>query len=205
MTEGTTLEARPGEKDDGLALVRRALGPDPALLEEVPRRDLEWEGRIFSVEHLEVELSDGSRSWREVVRHHGGAGVLAVMGGRVCLVRQYRVALGRMTLEIPAGKVDADEPREACAARELTEETGLVAERLELIAESYGAPGFTDEHTSVYLAHGLSQGPARPDEGELLNVVWVPADVALEAIRLGLIDDAKTVTGILAAKAFGML
>ena len=131
--------------------------------------------------------------------------MVAVMDGRVCLVRQWRVALGRMTLEIPAGKVDGDEPRDVCAARELTEETGLVAERLEHLAESYGAPGFTDEHTSVYLAHGLAQGPARPDEGELVNVVWVPLEDALEAIRAGLLDDAKTVTGILAAKAFGML
>ena len=205
MTEGTTLDARPGEKDDGLALVRRALGPDPALLEEVIRRDLEWEGRIFSVEHLEVELSDGSRSWREVVRHHGGAGVLAVMGGRVCLVRQYRVALGRMTLEIPAGKVDPGESREACAARELTEETGLVAERLELLVESYGAPGFTNEHTSVYFAHGLAQGPSSPDEGELVGVLWLPVEDVLAAIRAGLIDDAKTVEGVLAARAFGLL
>ena len=188
-----------------LAAVRRALEPDPALTERVVRADAEWEGTIFSVEHLQVELSDGSRAWREIVRHHGGAGVVAVRDGRVCLVRQYRVALGRMTLEIPAGKVDPGEERAACAARELTEETGLVAERLELLTESYGAPGFTDEHTSVYLAHGLAHGPSRPDEGELVGVIWLPVDEAVEAIRRGLIDDAKTVEGILAARAYGML
>lgn len=190
---------------EGLEAIRRALECDPALREEVVRRERVWEGRIFSVELLEVELSDGSRDGRELVRHHGGAGVVAVRDGSVCLVRQYRVALGRMTLEIPAGKVDPSEPRDVCAARELTEETGLVAERLELLTESYGAPGFTDEHTSVYFAHGLTQGEASPDEGEFLNVVWVPVDDALEAIRAGLIDDAKTVSGILAAKAYGML
>ena len=190
---------------DGLEAIRRALECDPVLYESVVRTDRAWEGRIFSVELLEVELSDGSRDAREVVRHHGGAGVVAVMGGRVCLVKQYRVALGRMTLEIPAGKVDPSEPRDVCAARELTEETGLVAERLELLTESYGAPGFTNEHTSVYFAHGLTQGEAALDEGEFLNVVWVPLSDALEAIRAGLIDDAKTVSGILAAKAYGML
>lgn len=190
---------------EGLDAIRAALEPDPALVERVVSAERPWEGRIFSVEQLDVELADGSHGWRDLVRHHGGAGVVAVMDGRVCLVRQWRVALGRMTLEIPAGKVDGDEPRDVCAARELTEETGLVAERLEHLAESYGAPGFTDEHTSVYLAHGLAQGPARPDEGELVNVVWVPLEDALEAIRAGLLDDAKTVTGILAAKAFGML
>lgn len=189
----------------GLDAVRRALEPAPELVERVVSAEREWEGRIFSVEHLRVELSDGSRDWREVVRHHGGAGVVAALDGRVCLVRQYRVALGQMTLEIPAGKVDPGEPRDVCAARELTEETGLVAGSLELLTESYGAPGFTNEHTSVYFAHGLTQGPARPDEGELLNVVWVGVEDAVEAIRLGLIQDAKTVEGILAAKAYGML
>ena len=193
------------EKSEGLEKVRRALELDPALVERVVSSEREWEGKIFAVEHLRVELSDGSLDWREVVRHHGGAGVVAVMGGRVCLVRQYRVALGCMTLEIPAGKVDPDEARDVCAARELTEETGLVAERLELLTESYGAPGFTDEHTSVYFAHGLRQGSARLDEGEFLNVVWVGVDDAVAAIREGLIQDAKTVEGILAAKAFGML
>lgn len=190
---------------EGLDMIRGALAPDARLHERVVRADPEWQGKIFSVEHLRVELSDGSLDWREVVRHHGGAGVVAVRDGRVCLVRQYRVALGRMTLEIPAGKVDPGEPRDECAARELTEETGLVAERLELLTESYGAPGFTDEHTSVYFAHGLSQGDAAPDEGEFVDVLWVPVDDAVRAIRLGLIDDAKTVEGILAAEAYGML
>lgn len=190
---------------DDLAAVRAALAPDPTLTERVTRSERPWAGRIFSVELAEVELPDGSRAPRELVRHHGGAGVVAVRDGRVCLVKQYRVALGRMTLEIPAGKVDPGEDRAATAARELAEETGLVAESLEPLVESYGSPGFTDEHTSVYLARGLSQGPARPDDGELVNAVWVEVGAAVEAIRLGLLDDAKTVMGILAARAFGML
>ena len=190
---------------EGMETIRRALEPDAGLFERIVSADAAWEGKIFSVEHQRVELSDGSLDWREVVLHHGGAGVVAAIDGRVCLVRQYRVALGRMTLEIPAGKVDPSEPRDVCAARELTEETGLVAERLELLTESYGAPGFTNEHTSVYFAHGLIQGEAALDEGEFLNVVWVPVEDALDAIREGLIDDAKTVSGILAAKAFGLL
>ena len=190
---------------EGLDAIRRALEDDPALHERVMGTDFSWTGRIFTVEQVEVELSDGSRSGRDLVLHHGGAGVVAVRDGRVCLVRQYRVALGRMTLEIPAGKVDPEEPRDVCAARELTEETGLVAERLELLVESYGAPGFTNEHTSVYFAHGLSQGPASPDDGELVDVLWVPVDDVLAAIRAGLIDDAKTVEGVLAARAYGLL
>ncbi|HIZ46155.1 MAG TPA: NUDIX hydrolase [Candidatus Olsenella pullistercoris] len=189
----------------GLEQIRRALADDARLVERVTGTESSWEGRIFTAERIEVELADGTRSWREVVRHHGGAGVLAALEGRVCLVRQYRVALGHTTLEIPAGKVDPGEDRATCAARELTEETGLVAKRLELLVESYGAPGFTNEHTSVYFAHGLSQGPASPDDGELVDVLWVPADDVLAAIRAGLIDDAKTVEGVLAARAYGLL
>ena len=189
----------------GMEQVRRELELDETLVERVTGIESSWEGRIFCAQRLDVELADGSHAWREVVRHHGGAGVVAVVDGRICLVRQYRVALGRMTLEIPAGKVDPGEDRAACAARELTEETGLVAERLELLVESYGAPGFTDEHTSVYFAHGLSRGSAHPDEGELVGVIWLSVDDALAAIRAGLIDDAKTVEGLLAARAFEML
>lgn len=174
---------------------------DSRLVEKVVRCDREWTGKIFSVEHLLVELPDGSTSWREIVRHHGGAGVCAVADGKICLVRQYRVALGRMTLEIPAGKLDADEDPAVCAARELTEETGLVAGRLEPLAVTAGAPGFNDEKTRIFVAHDLVQGPARPDQGELVDVVWVPVADMVDAIRAGIIEDAKTVASVLAAAA----
>ena len=178
---------------DGLERVRGLLEPDESLVERAVSTDREWQGRIFAVEHTLVELPDGSRDWREIVRHHGGAGVLVVRDGLMCLVRQWRVALGRMTLEIPAGKVDPNEDPAVCAARELEEETGLVAEDLELIAISNGAPGFTDEHTVVFYAPKVRQGEASPDEGELVNVVWLPVDEVLAAVRAGLLEDAKTV------------
>lgn len=185
--------------------VRRALAPDDALLERVVGTSSTWKGTVFEVVRAEVELSDGSRAWRELVDHHGGSGVVAVRDGCVCLVRQYRVALGRVTLEIPAGRTEPGESRAACAARELAEETGLVAERLELLVENYGSPGFTNESTSVFFAHGLSQGPSRPDEGELLRICWLPVEDVVAAVRAGALQDSKTVAGILAAKAFGML
>lgn len=188
-----------------LDAVRRALAPDPALAERVVATDHAWAGRIFSVDHLEVELSDGSRGWREVVRHHGGAGVVAARDGRVCLVRQHRVVLGRVTLEIPAGKLDAGERGVDCAARELAEETGLLADELVPLVTTLGSPGFTDERTEVFLARGLSQGPSAPDPGELVRVLWLPVDEALAAVRAGLLQDAKTVAGLLAASAAGML
>lgn len=190
-----------GDKDTGLDEVRRALEPDSSLLERVANDEQVWQGKIFSVDHLEVELADGSRAWREIVHHHGGAGVVAIRSGKVCLVRQYRVVLGRVTLEIPAGKLEEGERGESCAARELAEETGLRAEKLVRLATVLGSPGFTDEHTEVFLARGLSEGEARPDEGEVVRVVWIPLDEVMRSISAGLIQDGKTIAGVLAARA----
>ncbi len=173
---------------------------DGRLYERVVGRERQWTGRIFSVDTLDVELSDGSHGYREIVNHHGGAGVVAVRDGKVCLVRQYRVALGRMTLEIPAGKLDEGEAGAECAARELSEETGLRAEELVLLGVSEGAVGFTNEHTEIFLARGLKQADEHPDEGEFVNTVWVDYEEALAAVREGRIRDAKTALGLLLAR-----
>lgn len=181
--------------------IKELLTLDSRFVEKVVQTDHEWSGKIFDVEHLLVELSDGSIDRREIVRHNGGAGVCVVRDGKICLVRQYRVALGRMTLEIPAGKLDPNEDPAVCAARELTEETGLIAGRLELLANSAGAPGFNNEKTRIFVARDVSQQDARPDEGEFVDVVWVPVADVVEAVRAGLIEDAKTVVSVFAAAA----
>ena len=184
---------------DGLERIRELLRDDVRLVERVVGETRVWDGKIFRVRTLDVALSDGTTGYREVVWHNGGAGVCAVRDGRMCLVRQYRVAMGRMSLEIPAGKLDAGEDPAHCAARELAEETGLVAERLEFVARAAGSIGFTNEATSVFLAHGLSAGTARPDNGEFVDVVWLPVRDVLAAARAGLIQDGKTIIGALAA------
>lgn len=184
---------------DGLAAIRALLEPDPGLREEVVATQPRWQGRIFSTQTLDVRLPDGSHATRETVSHHGGAGVCAVRDGRICLVRQWRVALDRMTLEIPAGKLDADEEPQTCAARELKEETGLVAERLVPVATAVGSPGFSNEATCIFRALGLSQGIAHPDAGECVDVVWLPLADAERAIGEGLIVDSKTIIAILHA------
>ena len=131
--------------------------------------------------------------------------MVAVREGRVCLVRQYRCALGRVTLEIPAGRLEPGEEPRAAAARELAEETGLVASDLRHLVRVYGSPGFTDEKTDVFLATGLAQGPACPDKGEFLRVAWLPATDVVRALLAGAIQDSKTVCGVLAARAAGVL
>lgn len=199
-----------GEKNTGVCpgsgidRIRALLEDDPRLVERVVGETRVWDGRIFGVRTLDVELPDGGHGVREVVMHHGGAGVVAVRDGRICLVRQYRVAMGRMSLEVPAGKLDAGEDPAHCAARELREETGLEAGRLEFVGRAAGSIGFTNEATSIYLAHCLRQGSARPDEGEFVDVVWLPVRDVLEAVRMGLIQDGKTIIGALAAVERGL-
>ena len=186
------------------SIVEALSSQDESLKERVIQEHPKWEGNIFRVVQLDVEQPDGTPGVRDIVWHHGGAGVAAVRDGKLCLVKQWRVALDRMTLEIPAGKIDAGEDPAICAARELAEETGLVAERLEYVASSAGAPGFTNERTRVFLAHGLSTHPAHPDPDEFVDVLWVPLRDVIDASRLGVIMDAKTIIGAYAALAAGM-
>ncbi len=184
-----------------LDTIRELLDDDERYYEEVKNVSHDWNGRIFSVETLDVQLSDGSTGWREIVRHNGGAGVCAILDGKICLVRQYRVALGRMTLEIPAGKLDPNEDPQICAAREFEEETGYTASSFAPLVVTAGSPGFNNERTRVFVARGLRRGDARPDDGELVDVVWLPVEDVLEAVQAGLIEDAKTVVSVLAAAA----
>lgn len=180
--------------------VRELLKPEPSLVEQVVSAERVWKGKIYDVETSDVLCPDGSHGYRELARHHGGAGVCVIRDGCICLVRQWRVSVGRVALEIPAGKIDGDEDPAVCAARELTEETGLVAGSLELLADSCGAIGFTDECTHVYLARDVRRHAAHPDEGEFVDVVWVPVDDLLAAVRAGVIRDSKTIVAACMAK-----
>ena len=185
--------------------VRDALLPDDALAERTVSSQSPWACPIFRVEDDVVALSDGSEGRRFIVRHGGGVGVIAVRDGLLCLVRQYRLPLGRVTLEIPAGRLEAGEEPVSAAARELAEETGLAAARMEPVLTVYGSPGFTSEHTDVFCATGLTQGASHPDDGEVVRVVWLPVEDVVAAICSGAIRDGKTVSGVLAARAKGML
>ena len=165
-----------------LDTIRSLLGDDPRYVERIEGSKCEFAGRIFQVETLDVRMPDGSTSWREILRHNGGAGVCVVRDGQICLVRQYRVALERMTLEIPAGKLDPGEDPAVCAERELEEETGLVADYLTPIAVSAGAPGFNNEKTRIFAAHGVRQGEARPDAGEFVEEARAEVESSAEAV-----------------------
>jgi ADP-ribose pyrophosphatase len=160
-----------------------------------------YRGKVFTVSERMVRLPNGKQVKRELVNHHGAAAVVPVdADGMVTLVRQYRVAHGRVMLEIPAGKLDtAQEDPLACAHRELAEETGLLAKRMELLTRMTPTPGYDTEFVEIYLATELSQGPAKLDEDEFLKVERMPLSEAAQRVMRGELGDAKTAVGLLMA------
>ena len=159
-----------------------------------------YEGRIVSLREDTVELAGGRRAEREVVEH---AQVVAIVplddDGNVVLVRQYRLPAQEALLEAPAGGVDPGESVEAAAQRELQEETGYRAERLERLAGFFVSPGFCTEFVHVFLATGLSESRIDADADEEIEVQRVSMSEAVRLVELGAIKDAKSIIGILLA------
>ena len=175
---------------------------DAALAEKPVTEDVAWTGRIFNVDRLRVELPDGRMAIRDVVRHPGAVAVVALTeDGRICLVRQYRTALGRVTVEIPAGKLAPGEDPLECANRELLEETGMTAERIAFLTTIATSDGFCDELIHIYMATGISFSRSNPDADEFINVDLVPLGELVDAVLDGCIEDAKTVVGALVCDA----
>lgn len=175
---------------------------DATLAERPLSEDVAWTGRIFNVDRLRVELPDGRQAIRDVVRHPGAVAIVALTNeGRICLVRQYRTALGRVTVEIPAGKLAPGEDPLACAERELLEETGMRAEKIAFLTTIATSDGFCDELIHIYMATGLSFATSSPDADEFINVDLVEVGELVDAVLDGRIEDAKTVVGALLCDA----
>jgi ADP-ribose pyrophosphatase len=158
-----------------------------------------FDGRVFKVTVDTVR--EGELTYkREVVHHHGSAVILPVHDdGTVVLVRQYRHPAVRYLLEVPAGTLSDGERPEIGAARELEEELGLIAGRMEKLSEFFVSPGFLEEKMWVYLATELSEGKQRLDDDEVLDIVRLPIADALEMITSGEIQDAKTIISLILA------
>jgi ADP-ribose pyrophosphatase len=157
-----------------------------------------FEGRIIKLRVDEVELPDGSHASREIIEHPGAAATVPIDDeGNIYLVRQYRDAIGRELLEIPAGKMKPGEDPSLCARRELMEELGFETDILEHLATFYSTPGFCDEIMHIYLARGLKQCGENNDSEEFITAEQrrlEPLDEILAEL-----DDAKSVAGILLA------
>ena len=159
-----------------------------------------YHGRIIRVRRDEVLLPNGHTSVREVVEHPGGVGILALDGGDVLLVRQYRYAFSRVLTEIPAGKREKGEEPLTTARRELREETGATADEWLSMGSLIASPGCYDEVLYLYLARGLHFGDTHPDEDEFLSLERMPLEELAERCMNGEITDAKTVCAALKAK-----
>lgn len=152
-------------------------------------------GKIISLQVDEVELPNGKTSKRELIKHPGAVAVIAVTNDhKMVLVEQYRKALERTIVEIPAGKLEKGEEPEVCASRELEEETGYVCSRLEWLTSFYTSPGFADELVHLYVATELvkKEDAAETDEDEFVNLIEVTLEEAAELMKEQKIYDAKT-------------
>ena len=175
---------------------------DPGLHERILSEECAWHGKIFDVNTLQVMLPNGHTSRRDIVRHCGAAAIVALTeSGKIALVRQYRTALDRVTVELPAGKLDSGEDPLECARRELHEETGFIAHNMRYLTTIASSCGFSDELINIYMATQLEFDQACPDEDEFLNVDLVPLSELIDAVLDGKIQDAKTIVGALCCDA----
>ncbi|HXF50956.1 MAG TPA: NUDIX hydrolase [Dehalococcoidia bacterium] len=156
-----------------------------------------FSGVLINLRVDELALPNGRRGRREVVEHPGGVTIVPLRDdGRLLLVRQYRHPTGRALLEFPAGGLDPGEEPLACAARELQEEVGYRAERLEKLGGFFLAPGYDTEYQHAFLAEGLTPVEMRPDDDEVIEVAPLTASQLVEAAESGGIEDAKTLAAL---------
>lgn len=154
-------------------------------------------GRNFSFYTDEVELSNGRRTQRDVVRHPGAVAIIPILpDGRVVMVRQYRYAAGKTLLEIPAGTMELDESSLMCAYRELREETGYEAGEMEKVLSCFMAPGYSSEVIHFYVARNLREVGGDQEQDEDISVERYDLKKILEMIRENTVEDAKTIIGL---------
>jgi len=169
------------------------------IFEEL-KRDTVYQGRAFGVQVVRMRLPGDRLRDYDLVRHNPSVTVLPLDDkGRLLFVRQFRLGAGGDLLELPAGVMEPGEEPLDCAAREIREETGLSAGKLELLGDFYLAPGYCDEHMYVFLATDLLPDPLEQDEDEFLEIEAIPAAEALKLARENRIQDSKTLASLLLA------
>ncbi len=169
--------------------------PETILSEEI------YKGRIFDVRLDSIREGDVEYK-REVVVHRGSAVIVPVFDDNtVGFVRQYRHAAGKYLLEIPAGSLEQGEDPRTGAIRELEEEVGVTAKNIELITEFYVSPGFLTEKMYVFLATSLTETKQNLEIDELIEIERIPFEKALEMVKNGDIEDAKTMIGLMLAES----
>jgi len=162
-----------------------------------------FRGKVLRLVVDTVRLPDGREATREVIHHNGAVGLVPLTDdGQVLLVRQWRHATRRAMLEIPAGAMAHGEAPEACARRELAEETGFVGRQLDVLTVLYTAPGYVGEAITIYLARDLQPEYAVGDDDENVQVVPMPLGEAIARCVSGEICDGKTISALMLAREF---
>src|SRR4051794_39236914 len=152
----------------------------------------------FRVVRETIQTPSGRTKTREIVRHPGACVIVPLLDdGRVCLIRNWRVAVNQTLIELPAGTLEPPEPPAVTAQRELIEETGYRATKIEYLHAFFLSPGILDEKMHLYLATGLTEGQTAREEGEEIENWLVPWNEAVEMVFRGEIKDAKTIVGLL--------
>jgi ADP-ribose pyrophosphatase len=167
-----------------------------------------YEGKVISVDLDTVQFPNGTIGDLEMVRHPGASAVVPFLDPvestdpRVLLIRQYRYAANGYVYEIPAGRLDAGEAPQDCAARELREETGYSSQQLIPLTTFYTTPGFTDERIHLFAATGLSEGASERESDEIMDVAPMALSKAIAMIYSGELIDGKSMIGLLFAERF---
>jgi len=157
-----------------------------------------FKGRVVDLSVDRVRLPNGNVCELELTRHPGAAAVVPIdSAGRVLMIRQYRHATGGFLLEVPAGKLDSGERPEVCAAREIEEETGFRAGRLEALGWIWTTPGFTDEKIWLFLATQLAPAKQALQADEVLSLEWLPLEEAVAMAASGEITDGKSICALM--------
>lgn len=167
-----------------------------------------YTGKVINLDIDQVRFPNGKVGELEIIRHSGASAVIPFLGDpagedpTILLIRQYRYAADGFIYEIPAGRLEPGEPPESCAVRELREETGCTAAKMEHLYTMYTTPGFTDEKIHLFVATGLERGESALESDEFVEVVPTTMSAALRLIRDGTINDAKTALSILYVAGF---
>lgn len=167
-----------------------------------------YSGKVIDVDVDTVRFPNGKTGELEMVRHPGASAVVPFLTDphgedpQIMLIKQFRHAADGFIYEIPAGKLDGDEDPRVCAERELQEETGCTAGRLEHLCTFFTTPGFTDERIHAFMAYELTRGDAAQEQDEFMTMEPMPMSRALEMIRSGELNDAKSALAILYAAGF---
>ena len=165
--------------------------------EQTLRKEYIYKGKILSVRKDDILLPNGNPAIREVVEHSGGSAVYCEKDGKILLVKQFRYPYNEELYEIPAGKLNEGETPQQTAIRELEEEGGIIAKKVEKLFDVYPTPAYNNEIIRIFKAQDFVLGKIKLDEDEFLSGEWIEKEEVLKMVNDGRIKDAKTIIAIL--------